>query len=279
MFSYRGFVQIPSGFLWKCVFVCVITCDCVCTVLNVLPDSAQPLMLYLIGKNCSTWNWLIPDFWLIRELIDLCSSLLFPSFCPLFFCKCNQSSLHMHCLLPLSLTFPSLFFSFNTQKPPLLFSIYSLSTLFEPQPPLPALLTLTWKTVTNKTPFWRPFRFLQSVETPGNLFALPAHKEASFSARSVLWLTAKLFKSSEVIFQIQKSDLNILSGRKDQVCLWLLYVLYLFSDFVPHKNGLLLLLYTQQHQMLHLLSFIKVEGIIQWKYYCIKTLQCKKIEI
>lgn len=35
--------------------------------------------------------------------------------------------------------------------------------------PSPALWTLTWNTVTNKTPFWRPFRFLQLVETPGNL--------------------------------------------------------------------------------------------------------------
>lgn len=60
-------------YVWECMCVCVIACKCVCTVLCVLPDTAQPLMFYLIGKNCSTWNWLIPDCWLISELIDLCS--------------------------------------------------------------------------------------------------------------------------------------------------------------------------------------------------------------
>lgn len=48
--------------------------------------AAQHRMFFLIGKNCATWNWLIPDCWLISELIDLHSSLSpWPPPCSLVF--------------------------------------------------------------------------------------------------------------------------------------------------------------------------------------------------
>lgn len=83
-------------------------------------------------------------------------SLVAPSPCT----SCSSRSFVLHLLLTHAL---------STSPPPT-----------RPLSPLPRS-TLTWKTVTNKTPllFQRPFRFLQLVETPVNLSPLPAHKEAS----------------------------------------------------------------------------------------------------
>lgn len=154
-------------------------CLCVCCIACAPRHSAAPLVLSNC-KNWSTWNWLIPDCWLISELIDLCSPPPTTSFClslsPLLF---SAYALKLLCHIwslskiirvhSLTLSFPSLgiflkYPEYSLSSYP--FTPYTCS--FNPAP-FPALLNLTWKTVTNKTAFWRPFRFLQFVETPGNL--------------------------------------------------------------------------------------------------------------
>lgn len=143
--------------------------------------AAQHRMFFLIGKNCATWNWLIPDCWLISELIDLHSSLSpWPPPCSLVF-PFLKHLLHV-CLavykkikMPLCLDF---FLSFG-----FCFPLSHLLTYAHWSPaPHPAPLTPTWPTVTNKTSLLEALQMPAVSWKPRQPFPLLTYKETSSQA-------------------------------------------------------------------------------------------------